>query len=254
MKEELKSIGLTDGETEVYLALLKLGESTNSPIARHSKLQSSTVYYCLNSLIEKGFVKYILKGDRKHFSAINPENILSILNEREKEFVKKKQNIKLIIPKLKQYQYVVKDKTTAEVYEGAKGFQAIFNQILAELRRGDQYEAFVIEQSMEGSKEIENLFIKHNIELKKRGIKLRLLANESMRNIFEKIYGKHFLKTYQEIRYTPQTIPAGITIYKDNVITHVNEENLPISIKVRNKKLAQMYRDFFNSEWKQAKS
>ena len=106
MIEELKLLGLTDGEIKVYLALLKLGPATNSPIARNTGLQSSTVYYCLNSLIEKGFVSYIKKGDRKHFSPLNPEDILDVLSRKESELQQQKQRIKKAIPQLKQHQLI----------------------------------------------------------------------------------------------------------------------------------------------------
>ncbi len=253
MKEELKSLGLTDGEIEIYLTLLKLGESTNSPIARNAHLQSSSVYYCLNSLIEKGFVSYIMKGNRKHFMAINPESIPLIIEEKEKELKEKKEQIKSLIPQLKGFQGILKEKTTAEIYEGLGGFRMIFREILQELKKGDCYHAFVIEQELTEPKAIQIIFTNHNKELKSKGIKLYLLAPEKIRGIFEKIYGKKFLKSYQEIRYTKEITPAGITIYKNNLITHIQEQGMPISIKVKNQKLAEMYRQYFNFIWKQAK-
>lgn len=253
MKDELKSLGLTDGEIKVYIALLKLGESTNSPIARYSGMQSSSVYYCLNSLIEKGFVTYVLKGNRKHFQAVRPENIPQILEERKKELEEQQNSINKIIPKLKELSNNLKEKTTAEVYEGFKGFQMIFRDILRELKSGESYQAFVIEQAIIKSKELELIFTKHNKELKKKGIKLYLLADEKMRPIFEKTYGKRFLKSYQEIRYTEQKTPIGITIYKDFVVTHIQEDNKPIAIKIKNKKLSDSYRNYFDFVWKLAK-
>jgi sugar-specific transcriptional regulator TrmB len=250
MKEELRAIGLTDGEIEVYLALLKLGESTNSPIARHTQFQSSTVYYCLNTLIEKGFVTYILKGNRKHFRAVNPDNIISILDEKEKEFLEIKDKVKDLVPQLKGYEGLIEEKTTAEVYEGFNGMRMIFRQILDELKKGEQYEAFVIEQNISGSKELELLFTRHNKDLKSKGIKLKLIAPARMKEVFEKIYGKRFLSSYQEIRYTTEVIPVGLTIYKNNFITHTTEKGKPLSIKIRNEKLSQMYRDYFSHIWK----
>lgn len=254
MKQELKLLGLTEGEINVYLALLKLGSATNSPIARHAHLQSSSVYYCLNSLIEKGFITYILKGNRKHFQAVNPEVIPRILEEQERVLKNKRKRILQVIPRLKQYQSLEREKTTAEVYEGFQGFRAIFRQIIQEVKRGGQYEAFVIEQSLTEPREIRTLFKNHNRELKMKGVKLRLLAHESFRDIFEKMYGRKFLKTYQEIRYASQFTPVGITIYNNHVITHLQEQGKPISIKVTNAKLASMYRAYFNEVWKQARA
>ena len=62
-----------------------------------------------------------------------------------------------------------------------------------------------------------------------------------------------FLKKYQEIRYTTEKVPVGLTIYKNNVITHIIEGEEPISFKIKNKKLAETYRDYFNEVWNRAK-
>ena len=253
MIEELKLLGLTDGEIKVYLSLLKLGPSTNSPLARQAGLQSSTVYYCLNSLIEKGFVNYIKKGDRKHFSALDPEDIIAVLQRKESELQQQKQRIKKAIPKLKQHQNVLQDRNTAEVYEGLQGFQSTFTEILRTLKRGDRYEAFVIEQALDEPKRLKLLFIRHNKMLKAKGIKLRLLAPERMRSVFEKLYGKHFLRTYQQVRYTKEKTPVGITVYKDTVVTNIEENGRPVSFKLTNKKLADSYREYFSSAWEKAR-
>ena len=251
--KELREIGLTDGEIKVYLALLKLGPSTNSPIARQTGLQSSTVYYCLNSLIEKGLVTYIKRGNRKYFNAVNPENLPSIIDEKIEDLTEQKIKINEIIPQLKLQQRALEEQTIAEVYEGFRSFQNIFNEILNTLKRGEGYEAFVIEQEVTEPKKTKLLFMRHNKALKAKGVKLRLLAPEQLRKIFEKMYGKKFLKTYQEIRYTKERIIVGTTIYKNNVITHISEDGKPIAFKIRNKKLAEMYKNYFYEVWKRAK-
>ncbi|RMD45562.1 TrmB family transcriptional regulator, partial [Candidatus Pacearchaeota archaeon] len=52
----LKEIGLTNGETKVYLSLIKIGESTVGPIAKKSGVSLSKIYEILNNLIKKGLV------------------------------------------------------------------------------------------------------------------------------------------------------------------------------------------------------
>ena len=251
MNQALASIGLTNGEIKIYLALLKLGEATNSPIARLVAMQSSSVYYCLNSLIDKGFVSYIKKGDRKHFIPTNPENILTLIEKKKKEIKKQKKDILTILPELKAQYHAIKEKTLAEVYEGFNGLQTIFNNILQTLNKGDTYEAFVIKQT--NDKKLNLLFSRHNKALKAKGIKLNLLAHNNMKSIFKTVYGESFLHKYQEVRYTNDTIPIGITIYRDTVITHTSENNKPTSILVKNSHLAEMYRAHFYFIWNKTK-
>lgn len=253
MIDELKDAGLTDGEIAVYIALLKTGPSTNSPIARQASLQSSTVYYCLNSLIEKGFVSYIQRGNRKQFIPTAPENLVRVMEEKKEKIEEQKEGIQKILPALKKLHKPMEDRTISEVYEGFRGMQMVLNQVIDSLSKGDTYEAFAIEQAIEEPKEMRLFFMRHNKALKAKGIKLNLLAHERMRGIFEKMYGKKFLTAYQEIRYTKELTPVGITIHKNNVITHISDGGKPMSFLVRNPRLAEIYRDYFYSVWKRAK-
>ncbi len=82
--ETLKSIGLTNGEARVYIALLSLGTSTVSPIVKLSGISSSKVYFILNRLAVKGLVSMSIKEKNRIYSATEPERILDYLEEREK--------------------------------------------------------------------------------------------------------------------------------------------------------------------------
>jgi len=253
MIEELKALGLTDGEARVYLALLKIGPSTNSPIAKQAGMQSSSVYYCLNSLAEKGFVSHIQRGKRRSFIPTNPENLLRVMDDRAEAVREQRRRVESALPELRKLNRALEEKTISEVYEGFRGFQMLFGQILANLNPGDTYEAFAIEQASEEPKEMKLFFQKYNRALKSKGIKLNLLAHERLRATFENMYGKKFLTAYSELRYTEELTPVGITIYKNNVITHINEAGKPIAFLVRNAGLAKIYRDYFYSVWKRAK-
>ena len=72
---DLLKIGLTEGETKVYLALSKLGSSTVGPIVKESKVAYSNIYDILNRLIEKGIVSFIIKQKTKYFQAASPSNL-----------------------------------------------------------------------------------------------------------------------------------------------------------------------------------
>ena len=253
MINELKALGLTDGEARVYLALLKTGPSTNSPIAKQAGMQSSSVYYCLNSLTEKGFVTHIQRGRRRSFIPTNPENLLKIMDERAESVMEQRRRVERALPELRKLNRALEEKTIAEVYEGFRGFKMLFGQILETLAPGDTYEAFAIEQAIEEPKEIRVFFQRYNRALKSKGIKLNLLAHERLRATFEKMYGKKFLTAYSALRYTRELTPVGITIYKNNVITHINEAGKPMAFLVRNARLAKIYRDYFYSVWERAR-
>ena len=70
----LEEIGLSRGESKIYLALIDLGSSTTGPIAKKSKISHSKVYKILDKLSVKGLVSYVLIRKTKYFKASNPEH------------------------------------------------------------------------------------------------------------------------------------------------------------------------------------
>jgi len=74
-----QEIGLTEGETKVYLALLKLGETTKGSLAKEANVSSSKVYELVDKLEKKGLAGHIIKGKIKHFVAMEPKRILDYM-------------------------------------------------------------------------------------------------------------------------------------------------------------------------------
>jgi sugar-specific transcriptional regulator TrmB len=83
MKEILKNVGLTEGEIQVYLALIQLGQSSTGKITHKAKIASSKVYEVLERLSEKGLVSYVIKNGVKNFDATPPERLIDFLEERK---------------------------------------------------------------------------------------------------------------------------------------------------------------------------
>ena len=110
----LEELGLSNAEAKIYLALLGLGSSKTGDIIDRTKLQSSTVYHVLGSLVEKGLVSYVLKGKIKFYQAEDPNSFLLFLEE-------KKRKLNEILPELRRKERLSKQKQTAKVYEGLKG-------------------------------------------------------------------------------------------------------------------------------------
>lgn len=131
----LEDIGLTNAQIKVYIALLELGETTSGPILKRSELQNSVVYNALNQLIKHGLVTFILKGKRKHFSAADPKNLITFVED-------KKEKIQNLVPQLIAKQALVKKKQEAQVFVGWKGVYNAFNYILETLPKGSEYIGF----------------------------------------------------------------------------------------------------------------
>lgn len=119
----LEEMGLSKKETEVYFALLKLGEDTASRISEIANLNRVTTYMVLKSLQEKGFCAIYEKNKIQYFKPIKPENILGIIDERRERFKK-------ILPELKSKEKQVHEKPEVELFQGEKGIISMLKLML----------------------------------------------------------------------------------------------------------------------------
>ena len=67
-----EDIGLSPTEIKIFLIIIELGESKAGKIIEKSRLQSSSVYNSINSLISRGFLSYLKRGQIKYYKAVDP--------------------------------------------------------------------------------------------------------------------------------------------------------------------------------------
>ncbi len=127
----LSSIGMTDAEQKVYVALLKLGKSTIGPVIKVSGLHSSVVYNSIYRLTEKGVVGYNVEGKTKHFFAMPPSHLIDVMKEKEESILE-------LLPRLEQITNSSKDMKSVFVFEGDKAVRTAFNDMLNTLKKNDE--------------------------------------------------------------------------------------------------------------------
>lgn len=76
--------GLTNRDKRVYEALLAYPGSSVRSIAEHTGINRGSVFESIKDLQETGLVSYVLVGDRKKFSAEDPEKMHEIISERRR--------------------------------------------------------------------------------------------------------------------------------------------------------------------------
>jgi len=98
--EALQKLGLTKGESAVYLALLELGESTAGVIAKKAGVSSSKVYEILERLMAKGLAGRVSKSGRMLFSASDPKALERMVAEKKKELDEQEKALISMLPSL----------------------------------------------------------------------------------------------------------------------------------------------------------
>ena len=235
--EILQSLGFTQAEAKVYLALLELGSSKVGGVIERSGLQSSTIHNTLHSLIDKGFVTYVLKGKIKTYQAVDPELILKEYKEKEKRFEES-------LPKLKEMQKISEERQEAEIYVGTKGIMTMLNQLIEKTRPDDPYYFFAVDVSGL-NKEIQEFFERYDAKRKAKRLRVKGLARKELRSFFEK---RRFIK----MRYVDFPIPSNISICNDKMAL-ISWGEKPYGVLVESRQIIKSQINFFNELWERAK-
>jgi sugar-specific transcriptional regulator TrmB len=244
----LKDAGLTEGEIKVYLALLNLGSTTVGPIVVKSHVARSIVYQILTRLFEKGLVSFVVKGKTKYYQANQPRKILDFISERQKSLEENKGKVEKLMPML-----VAKQKpsefTDVRYFEGFRGFITAHERTYDKLAAGDEY--FQMGITSEQPRYVQAYFQRDHLRRAKAGIIAKLLfspkTNPSVLENRNKFKGC-------DARYMPIDLntPAWFMGYKDVAVITI-PTNVPLSIEITNREVAQSFRAYFEEFWKLSK-
>ncbi len=230
LADTLLRIGLSDGESKVYLALLKLGSVPVSDIKEETNLHRTTIYDFLEKLLNKGLINYVIKNNVKFYSAAHPNKLL--------DFVKEKEDIvQGILPNLMKLSDFKKSDVQVEVYKGHEGLKSVLNDVL---RHGKDYVIFGVDESM--FKEEFGVFMDKFFEKERRiGFKERILTSNDAKFVYDSSTALY--------RFLPKESfnPTPTYVWGDNVAILIWE---PLTvIRIKHSKLADSYAKYFEILW-----
>lgn len=244
----LERIGLTEGESKVYLALLRLGASTIGGIIKEARVSNSKVYDILDRLGKKGLVGTVIINNRKNFEAKNPSRLREFIELKEKEIAEEKEEIGRLIPHLEDVYKYAEPAQEAEILQGVHGIKTFNEMILGKLEAGDVF--YVLGAPKEANELMAGYFQDWHERRVEKKVYCRILYNQDARK-----WAERRRKTpLTEVRFLPEHIktPALIDIARDYVATLLFGER-PVCFVIKNKKIAESYVSYFELLWKTAK-
>ncbi len=246
----LEEIGLTKTEIKLYLALLKLGESSTTAIMQESQVPASKVYEFLDKLIKKGLVSYIIKNNKKYFRAENPENLKNYLEGKKDKVDKQILQVNSLIPELNSIRSAKEEEIEASVYEGLDGLKALYEKNFKVLEKGDTH--YIIGAPRIGNEKLEGYLLDWHKRRIKKGVKCKYIYDSDAKE-----YGKVREKMpLTEVKYLSKNIvsPVWIEIFGNYVVTgHITEKGA-VAFLIKDKEIAKKYLHYFEVIWKNAKS
>ncbi|OGJ17079.1 hypothetical protein A3K73_01480 [Candidatus Pacearchaeota archaeon RBG_13_36_9] len=230
--KKLSELGLTEAESIIYYAVLKLKNCTVKEISKECGFHRTNIYDVLEQLREKGLVTMIKEGKIARYGASNPNNFYELLRE-------KKELLDSIYPELSSLYSSSSEGIQVEVYKGKEGMKSAWRDMIKE------------------EKPLYGYGIKGQLREK-----LPIFAEQWLRDVKNKkipYYGIYTQRGnppsyFTEIRYVSKELssPVATFIYGDKININIWDPML-VSIVIKSKLVASMFKKHFDLLWKLAK-
>ncbi|MBI5411717.1 hypothetical protein HZA43_00910 [Candidatus Peregrinibacteria bacterium] len=241
--QQLTELGLTPEESKVYLAVLELGGSFVSAIARRAHVNRATCYHTLGNLVEKGLVSSYTKGKLLHFTAEALDKKLTQMAEERLERTKN------LIPELLSISNTLAFKPKIRFYEGLEGIKTIFEDTLSA-----EHEILAYTNLQQVTSLFPDFFRHYCREKVKRGTKTRYIstATDECVDLIDAFYPKQYDPNLLEILMVNKAqflFQNEIAIYGNKVaVMSLNREEL-IGLMVESTTFAQSMKAVFDLAW-----
>jgi len=134
------------------------------------------------------------------------------------------------------------------VYDGYKGFKAVIDKTINELKKGDSYDAVGISKTTESMSNYAKKIYDYQNSKK-----------FSARSIFDEL-GAYKISERKNPLHKMKVLPKGwhtpalFTMYRDNVGIHIGNDEKIVSILIKSEDVAQSFKTNFEAMWKISKS
>lgn len=252
MNETLEKIGLTKGESKVYLALLELGSSTTGLIIENSGISSSKVYQILDRLVHKGLVSHVVRKGVRVYVAQDPNKLMDFLREKKKNINDNISSIQSILPQLALLKVHGAKGPIAQVFEGKRGYIQAHDILVSEMREGTKYYTMTIGPASKIFTEYFDEFNKTRIQ--KKVDMCIIYRNDAWPRNKEKQTERVKRKFYYP-RISPKGyfIPVQITLQNDVCLLSIFGDDI-LSILIRNKTMVKGFMNYFAYVWSISKT
>ena len=239
--KDIETLGFTKNEATVYLALLELGSVSIGAIVKRTGIHKAIIYDNLEKLVKRGLVHYVIKANKKHFEAQDPETLIRFLDEEQKLLKQKRKLAERLLPDLVAIKAFVKEKIEASIYKDEGGIKSVLEDVLK------QRKPILVFGAEGGFKTLLGSYWNNwNLRREKAKINVKIIYNEKLRKKREKLEMKSIA-----VKFIPKEFesPATTFIYGDKV-SIILWSKLPFAFLVQSTEIAKSYRSIFNLLWK----
>lgn len=244
MQKELQDIGLSEKEARVYLAALKLGQATAERLAKEAKVNRSTTYVQIESLIKKGLMSTFEEGKKTLFAPESPVRLKRLFEMKRREQEAHEQKLEHILPELSRLFEGAGERPLVRFYSGKEGIASMREEALA-LPKGEEILVIYSYDSLFGlfSKEEADAFTRKRIE---RGIKVRHIYTRKAGKLPDA--GKSPLLSRRFLPVEKMPLSSDFFIYRNNVAIMALKGPV-FGVVIESKEIADSFRALFSVIW-----
>ena len=239
--EQLISLGLTQGEAKVYLAMIQVGPSKVGKIVEMAGVSQSKIYNVLDRLILKGLASYNIRDNFKYFQSLEPSRLHEFIVKKENEVRRQKEGITQIINDLSKNINAAK-RSTSEIFVGERSLRSAYLTLLSDSKNGDILRYFYpYSYAHENASPFYSRFYKYQ---KSKGLVERGIVNSDFKN------SQHFKEIPKDVklRHVNFPLPGTIDIFADKLL--IIDWKTITGILITSSEIAGIFVDYFDSIWK----
>lgn len=264
----LKTLGFTDYESRIFLALLQGHLMSATEIAESAKIRRTDVYNVLKSFVEKGYCNEIETNTIMKYEMIDPDVVLDkielrIQKERDRQIATFKDTFKELKP---LYRSKENEQDKISNIELIRGYNQHREEKFVKLLRGAKKEIlFMIRLEMYISDEVDKTaekFIKSGGVIKSiyevgSSFKVKKDGKWTDGNAADliKIFSK-FEKYGEQVRLSRTKIPNFTIFDRKTVFMNIVDKTVPryneADIIVKNKDYAESMTEVFSTFWEKS--
>jgi sugar-specific transcriptional regulator TrmB len=148
LEELFKKAGFSEKGGEVYQALLKLGSSIVSDVAKKAGINRSTTYVILDALSKRGLVSITERRGVKVYNPISPEQLVRYLKNTANQYNELAQVAEELLPKLKFENIKEEAVPKIQIFEGKEGIKTV----MSEFKKSTKFQVISQDLNIYGNK------------------------------------------------------------------------------------------------------
>ncbi len=234
-KDILKNLGLDEHESNIYLALLRLGGSRASVIAKDVGLKRTTVYPILKTLASRSFVKVYFRKNTRFYYAQKPARVAAI-------FEKKLESFESIIPNLETIEKKQASLFGLRFIETIDELREFYAGVLVDYKNKD-YLIIGSAPAWEGLDD--KFFVKYRKDRAKNKIKTKLILSADSKSVNPE--EKELLREY---KYLPAKykFKSTVDIFEDKILV-VSPELSSLAVVIAVPAMIDVFKSVFGVLW-----